>query len=107
MTCFTTTISISPKTTNGTGSRAIPTHIQTRAARARNRVVSMPIPYSTMHNNTVVHAVTVVAEQQVPEAGVTGVREEEIEQLRLRIVATAIILASLRDSAEIRIRRKG
>lgn len=46
------------------------------------------------------HAAIVAAEQRVPEAGVTGVREGETELPRLRTVATAITLASLRDSVE-------
>jgi len=107
MTCFTTIISINLKTTSGTGSRVIPIHIRTRVAHARNRVASTLTPYSTTHNNTVPRAATVAVEQRVPEAGVTGVREEEIERLRPRTAATAIILASLRDNAEARIRRKG
>jgi len=91
--------------TNGTGSRATPTRTRMRAARARNRVASMPTPCSTTRSSTALHAVTVAA-GRVLETGVTGVREEEIEHLRLRTVATAITPASLRGNVEARIHRR-
>jgi len=90
---------------SGIGSHATPTRTRTHVARAQNRAASTPIPCNTTRSNTVRHAVTVVAER-VPEAGITGVREEETGRPHPRTVATAITPASLRGNAEVRIHRR-
>lgn len=91
--------------TSGTGSRVIPTRTRMRAAHVRNRAASMPTPCSTTRSNTAPRAATVAAER-VLEAGVTGVRGEEIGHPRPRTAATATTLASPRGNAEARIRRR-
>lgn len=90
--------------TSGTGSRVIPTRTRTHAVHAQNRAVSMLTPFNTTRSNTVPRVATVA--ERVPEAGVTGVHEEETGRLRPRTVATAIILASPRGNAEARIHRR-